>query len=209
MSIFSRLFGKKTQQTKQPRKQKIKSNLTIVNVNGVEFTKAEQKEFYSLAKQANKTRKHMLKHEGNLLAILGGEQTNMRVKDTHWKMGKESDFALREKNTNINVFRDKAEFNRYINYLQYVNQPDYIGRKMNRYRDNFILSIQKVYGTGEKATKLINTLKELEIMDFADLVAAGDIFEISYLDSGDTPAMQADGFADKTLQKMSDILGIE
>lgn len=200
-NFFNRIFNRNT--VKQEYKNDVKN--TTANKNNVSFTKQEIKELTKLAKGSNKIRDRILKHEGGLLAILGGELSDKTVKQTYGLMGRESDFVLTKKSSDINRFRSKAEFERYITYLREVNKPNYLNNKIENYRNNFIQSLKNVYGNN--ADKLIAKLKTLSLPEYADLISRGDLFEISYLDSGYAPNM-SDDFADFALRKMNEFLGL-
>ena len=154
----------------------------IENQYGVRFTDAEKRQLVSLVNSATRKRSRMLQEEANIPKMAGTEKTNMSVKEYNNFMGKESDFILAKKTKSLQRFETKSAYNKYIKNLKKVVQTDYIEKRTEQYKKNYIKAMkQNIAEADPKLAKaVVKKLKEMSNKEYQKKVAGNESLEISY-----------------------------
>jgi hypothetical protein len=158
-----------------------KSGEAIINKNGVAFTEEEHKALVSAVNSANRKAKRMRKEEGELEYYIGGQATGYKRKDLPFFMGAEMDFALSKKSKSLQRFRNKIEYEKYMDNLRRVTARGYEKERAEGYRANHIQALDEVFG--KAAEGVIKVLEDMNIKDYMKTVAMDESLTISYIDS--------------------------
>jgi hypothetical protein len=124
----------------------------------------------------------MLEEEGELPYFIAGHDTGFKrgqIKFGH--MGQEVDFVLAKKSKSLSRFRNKQEYDKYVDNLKRVTDRNYIRDRVNTYRENHIKGLERVFGNA--ADEVINLIKDLKPKEYMQMVQSDETLEISYLDS--------------------------
>jgi hypothetical protein len=165
------------------------------NKEGVFFTKEDKKLLESKVNSANAKRRRILKDRNeDVRTILGVPQDYTVGEDFASK-----DFLLVKKTKSLQRFKSKAQFNKYLEYLDKVNSRDYIDKKVEIYKQNYITSIQNTFSSdGDKA---IDKIKNMSTKEFAKLVNSELYSGIQYIYSPEEYSIRLEG--------LNAILGVE
>lgn len=170
---------KPTSQGRSGRKNlKYLDDGSIVNQYGVTFTDAEKRYLESKVVLANRKRKQMLQKEGQLPRRANGQTLQDRVATLHL-MGKESDFILAKKSKSLQRFRSREQFDSYVKNLERVLEPDYVDKRTEQYRQNYITALERAFGS--EADDLISHIKSLTPEAFRERIASDEDLEIHYI----------------------------
>lgn len=150
----------------------------IENREGVRITLAEREYLVALTEKANQKREEMMQKLYPLPRKIEGEEVGGTVGDLHHRMGKETDFILSEKTRTWQDFTTKEAFDRYINRLEVINDPDYIVKRIRLYKKNFMKSLLSVYGP--QAMDIAMKVRMMKPEQYMELVEADESLQIGY-----------------------------
>lgn len=148
----------------------------VRNQHGVTFTDAERRRLESLVVRANKKRRDQLKEAATLPRMVRGEDTGDTLA-TKLQMGFESDFIIAKKSKSLQRFQSKAEYNKYINYLERVNSPEYLDERTRLYKRNYIDALRRVHGDAAKDIEM--KVRMMKPADFRKKIEQEELVEIS------------------------------
>lgn len=148
----------------------------IRNQHGVTFTDAERRRLESLVVRANKKRRDQLKEAATLPRMVRGEDTGDTLA-TKLQMGFESDFIIAKKSKSLQRFQTKTEYNKYINYLERVNSPEYLDERTRLYKRNYIDALRRVHGDAAKDIEM--KVRMMKPADFRKKIEQEELVEIS------------------------------
>lgn len=149
----------------------------LQNQNGVIFTEAEKKALERLVNSANTKRTKMLKMEATLPRMVRGVDTGQTIGQLQL-MGKESDFIITRKSKSLQRFNSRAEFDKYITYLEKVNRKDYIRDRIRLYKRNYIKALQNVSGDLSKDIQM--KVRMMKPEQYMRMVASNEELEINF-----------------------------
>lgn len=174
---------KKAPEHERPRGKNLKRNSAgnWVNKHGVVFTPEERKQLERAVGKANRKRAKMIEAEAGLPRMHEGKNMGETLGQGLRFMGKESDFIITKKTHSLQRFRDKKEFNRYLKYVERVNNPNYVRDRTRLYKKNFMKSLEDVYG--DEAADIIHKMRYMRLDKFMEKVASDETLEIRYTPS--------------------------
>lgn len=149
----------------------------LQNQNGVIFTEAEKKALERLVNSANAKRTKMLKMEATLPRMVRGVDTGQTIGQLQL-MGKESDFIITRKSKSLQRFNSRADFDKYITYLEKVNRKDYIRDRIRLYKRNYIKALQNVSGDLSKDIQM--KVRMMKPEQYMRMVASNEELEINF-----------------------------
>lgn len=149
----------------------------LQNQNGVIFTEAEKKALERLVNSANAKRTKMLKMEATLPRMVRGVDTGQTIGQLQL-MGKESDFIITRKSKSLQRFNSRADFDKYIAYLEKVNRKDYIHDRIRLYKRNYIKALQNVSGDLSKDIQM--KVRMMKPEQYMRMVASNEELEINF-----------------------------
>lgn len=149
----------------------------LLNQNGVIFTEAEKKALERLVNSANAKRTKMLKMEATLPRMVRGVDTGQTIGQLQL-MGKESDFIITRKSKSLQRFNTRADFDKYMTYLEKVNRKDYIRDRIRLYKRNYIKALQNVSGDLSKDIQM--KVRMMRPDEYMRMVASNEELEINF-----------------------------
>lgn len=149
----------------------------IQNEHGVVFTEAEKKALERLVNSANAKRTKMLKMEATLPRMVRGVDTGQTIGQLQL-MGKESDFIITRKSKSLQRFNTRADFDKYMSYLEKVNRKDYIRDRIRLYKRNYIKALQNVSGDLSKDIQM--KVRMMKPEQYMRMVASNEELEINF-----------------------------
>lgn len=149
----------------------------LQNEHGVIFTAAEKKALERLVNSANAKRTKMLKMEATLPRMVRGVDTGQTIGQLQL-MGKESDFIITRKSKSLQRFNTRADFDKYITYLEKVNRKDYIRDRIRLYKRNYINALQNVSGDLSKDIQM--KVRMMKPDQYMRMVASNEELEINF-----------------------------
>lgn len=149
----------------------------LQNQNGVIFTEAEKKSLERLVNSANAKRTKMLKMEATLPRMVRGVDTGQTIGQLQL-MGKESDFIITRKSKSLQRFNSRADFDKYMSYLEKVNRKDYIRDRIRLYKRNYIKALQNVSGDLSKDIQM--KVRMMKPEQYMRMVASNEELEINF-----------------------------
>lgn len=144
-----------------------------INQYGVRFTKGEQEKLKRLVMRYRQQRKAEI-------------MTAKKLSDTvqaRMVQGQFNDFIRSRYFTSASLqqFESKADFNKYIKYIEKSTKPAYRRKKMLAYKNNYITAIENVYGKNPYTRAIRKTLKNMSDKEYMEFVLKNeDIAEIYY-----------------------------
>lgn len=117
----------------------------LVNEHGVVFTPEEKRALENAVNTANRKRARMLKEAATLPRMVAGRDTGDTVASLQL-MGKESDFILAKKTKSLQRFRDREQFEKYMDTLKRVNSRDYLDQRIREYKSNYLKGFKEMFG---------------------------------------------------------------
>lgn len=155
---------------------------TLVNQHGVTFTTQEKRALESAVNSANRKRARMLKEEAALPRMSAGKNTGQTVGELH-KMGKESDFIITKKTKSLQRFKTKEEFTRYLENLRIINDRNFIDKRTEMYKENYIKGLENVFG--DDAKDIIEKVKGMKGKEYRQFVQSDEDREIGFIYSAE------------------------
>ena len=149
----------------------------IQNEHGVIFTEAEKKALERLVNAANAKRVKMLKMEATLPRMVRGVDTGQTIGQLQL-MGKESDFIITRKSKSLQRFNTRADFDKYMSYLEKVNRKDYTRDRIRLYKRNYIKALQNVSGDLSKDIQM--KVRMMKPDEYMRMVASNEELEINF-----------------------------
>ena len=149
----------------------------LQNQNGVIFTEAEKKALERLVNSANAKRVKMLKMEATLPRMVRGVDTGQTIGQLQL-MGKESDFIITRKSKSLQRFNSRADFDKYMSYLEKVNRKDYIRDRIRLYKRNYIKALQNVSGDLSKDIQM--KVRMMKPDEYMRMVESNEELEINF-----------------------------
>ena len=149
----------------------------LQNEHGVIFTEAEKKALERLVNSANAKRVKMLKMEATLPRMVRGVDTGQTIGQLQL-MGKESDFIITRKSKSLQRFNTRADFDKYMSYLEKVNRKDYIRDRIRLYKRNYIKALQNVSGDLSKDIQM--KVRMMKPEQYMRMVASNEELEINF-----------------------------
>lgn len=181
---MARKRGQYTGQQYRGGRQKGEKNLVRVdggfqNQHGVVFSEAERKALTNAVNTANRKRARMLKQEGSLPWVVDGKDTGDTLASKQ-RMGYESDFILAPKSKSLQRFRNRKEFESYMLNLERVNDRNYINKRTEQYRENYLTGLDRAFG--DDAADIKKAIGKMSPAKYRELVAQHDEdLEIQFL----------------------------
>jgi hypothetical protein len=148
----------------------------IKNQHGVIFTDKEKRALESAVVSANRRRSQQLKEVATLPRTVRGKDTGDTLA-TKLQMGFESDFIITKKSKSLQRFKDRTEFNRYMEYLKKVNSGEYLDERTRLYKRNYMKALDRVHGDNEKDVKM--KVRMMKPAEFRKLIEQEELIEIS------------------------------
>ena len=176
-------------------KNLVKLDDGVKNKYGVIFTDEEKRALESKVNSANAKRRKLLKDRNSDIRTIFGVAQDYNVGDDFTSR----DFLFAKKTKSLQRFKTKQEYDTYINYLNRVNQRDYIDKKLSIYKDNYIKAIDKTFSSDGK--QAIEKIKNLNLNGFAKLMNSELYSGISYIYSFEEYQIRLEG--------LNAILGVE
>lgn len=168
----------KTYEQKPNRRKNLKysSDGSITNQHGVKITAEEKRALESAVVRANRKRSQMLKEVATLPRSVRGKPTGDTVA-TKLEFGYESDFIITKKTKSLQRFTSKAQFNKYMKYLERVNSDDYLNIMTRQYKRNYITALENVHG--ENAKDIAMKVRMMKPEKFRELIEKEELIEIN------------------------------
>lgn len=163
---------------KQGRKNLERVDGGLRNQHGVIFTEAEKKALEREVNKANRKRTKMLEQEANLPRLVGGKDTGQKVGQLQL-MGKESDFIISRKSKSLQRFKNREEFDRYLDNLAKVNSPTYLDDKTRAYKRNHMKAIENVFG--DDAKDVLMKIRMMKPEKYREMLQKDEMLEVSYI----------------------------
>lgn len=155
----------------------------IKNKHGVYITEDEKRELERAVNKANNKRKKQLEKARKMVRKLEGEIVDDRP-GALLTMGRETDFILAKKSKSVHRFRSRGEFDRYMERLNNINDPNYIPNRIRAYKRNFTSSLLETYG--DQAKDIAMKIRMMKPEKYMEMVEQDEALEIGYYgDSGD------------------------
>lgn len=140
---------------------------SVILRNGERITIREQKALRSAVNSANRKRKRML------------ERLPAEAKAKYKDFGIESDFVMRKKTTSLKRFRNKNEFNRYLNSVQKIASGEFERKRIMTYKENYIKALRNTFNSS--ANKAIKAIRNMDLKTFRKMVESENLEEIGYI----------------------------
>lgn len=150
----------------------------VVNQYGVMFTTEEKKALEIAANTANRKRTRMLKEEGQLPRLVGGQPTGDTVQSLQL-MGKQSDFIISRKSKSLQRFKTKEDYNRYMKSLKAVNSPTYLEDRTRLYKRNHMKAIENVFG--DDAKDVLMKIRMMPPEEYRRMLQQDEMLEVNYV----------------------------
>lgn len=150
----------------------------FINQHGVFISIEERKKLENEVNKANKTRKQMLADLEKIPRKIYGVETGDTAADLA-KMGKESDFILRQKTASVQRFTSREDFEKYLANVTRVNNPKYLDDRTRLYKRNMGIALDNVFGDEAKDVKM--KIRMMKPADYRRIVEADETLEISYV----------------------------
>lgn len=150
----------------------------FINQHGVFISKQERKKLENEVRKANRTRKQMLADLEKIPRKIYGVETGDTAADLA-KMGKESDFILRQKTASVQRFQSREDFERYLKNVSRVNSPSYLDDRTRLYKRNFSKALDNAFGDDAKDVKM--RIRMMKPADYRRIVEGDETLEISYI----------------------------
>lgn len=150
----------------------------LVNQYGVVFTPAEKRALENAVNTANRKRAKMLKEAATLPRMVSGRNTGDTVGSLQL-MGKESDMILSKKTKSLQRFRDREQFDKYLDSLKNVNSRDYLEERVRLYKRNHMAALDNAFGDEAKDVKM--KIRMMKPKDYMKMIQQDETLEISYI----------------------------
>lgn len=150
----------------------------LVNQYGVQFTTQEKRALENAVNSANRKRARMLKEAATLPRKVAGRDTGDTIGSLQL-MGKESDFILSRKTKSLQRFRDREQFDKYMDTLKRVNSKDYLDDRIRLYKRNHMKAIENAYG--DEAKDVLMKIRMMKPKDYMKMIQQDESLEISYI----------------------------
>lgn len=143
-----------------------------INKYGVKITAEQQRVIKNLTQTVNRQRERMLKTEQKMI-----EQNAKRLGGR--PVFVESDFVLAKRSRGVQRFTTERQVEKYISSLKEATKPDYLEKRTNLYRDNYIKGVKNAIGS-DLTPELEKKLKELSPEKFRELITLGELEPLEY-----------------------------
>lgn len=150
----------------------------LVNQYGVKFTPEEKRALENAVNTANRKRARMLKEAATLPRMVSGRDTGDTIGSLQL-MGKESDFILSKKTKSLQRFRDREQFEKYMDNLKRVNTRDYIEDRIRLYKRNHMKALENAFG--DEAKDVMMKIRMMKPKDYMEMIQKDESLEISYV----------------------------
>lgn len=148
----------------------------IENQHGVVFSEAEKKALENAVNKANYRRKQMIKQEKNLPMFVAGRYTGY---DVSHRLGSESDFVLARKSKSLQGFKTRRDYDKYMRYLENINNGSYLDDRIRLYKRNHMAAIQNVFG--DDAKDVVMKIRMMKPGEYMAMVQSDEMLEVSYV----------------------------
>lgn len=149
----------------------------IKNENNVLFTPEERKALENAVNRANYKRKKQVNEWEAAPHKIGGRQ--IAPDKTQLKlMGDEPDLIITRKSKSLQQFKTKDEYYTYMEYLNRVNQKDYLDSRISLYKENYIKALKKSLNDKRVVAPLEAKIKSMSNKDFYKLALSDKLLSI-------------------------------
>lgn len=182
-------------------KNLVRTDDYIINQYGVQITKDEYRRLQNAVRTTNRKRKQMEEYFADK-PLMMGKKPSPQTRDQLRLMGQELDVMIRKRSAAVNRFKDRKEFENYLNATIRATKTDYIRERGILYKKNTIAAIHKEFGMfPELAKGLAMKIQMMPQKQFIDLIGTDELFEIQYIYSAQEKIRQ--------LMRMRDALGMK
>ena len=166
---------------------------------GYNISREEKELFEQLTQGANHRRNEMKSMLNLLPRKLEGVEVGGTVGELR-SMGRNVEFVLAEKNKKWSDFKSKESFDRYLNRLRVINEPNYVQDRIRLYKQNFTKSLLETYGP--QARDIAMKIRMMKPEEYMKMVEADESLEIGYY-------ADSDDFVPGLLNKLRRSLGMK
>lgn len=165
----------------------------ITNQYGVRLTEKEQKELKYLTDKANKNRRELIKSSSDKFLEFHGYRPQGDEAVNRIGVGDMS--VMKNRSKSLHQFKSKEDFKKHMSKLKTVTDKNYMNKKVDIYRENYIRKLKEVHGRGKSGKdgkfkpnvrqpkeleKFIKTLRSMSHHDYISMVQTNPLFEINY-----------------------------
>ena len=150
----------------------------LVNQFGVVFTPEEKRALENAVNTANRKRARMLKEAATLPRMVSGRDTGDTIGSLQL-MGKESDFILSRKTKSMQRFRNREQFENYMDTLKKVNTREYLDERVRLYKRNHMKALENAFG--DEAKDVVMKIRMMKPKDYMKMIQQDESLEISYV----------------------------
>lgn len=150
----------------------------LVNQYGVMFTEKEKRALENAVNTANRKRGRMLKEAATLPRMVAGRDTGDKIGSLQL-MGKESDFILSKKTKSLQRFRDRKQYESYMENLKRVNTRDYLDERIRLYKRNHMTALENAFG--DEAKDIMMKIRMMKPKEYMKMIQQDESLEISYI----------------------------
>ena len=144
-----------------------KVNDYYVNQYGVKIPVKDVEEFRRNVAAINKRASRQLEKYSKFERMIDNQPTGQKVGDL-MRMGYDPELAYSHRTANLNQFQDIETFKKRLKSTKKALSKDYIKERNQAYKRNYITGL--IHNFGDKATPLINKIKNMNLDDFVKKV---------------------------------------
>lgn len=147
------------------------------NQHNVVFTDAERKALERAVAKSNRQREKEVAQDKARPRMVAGKIIEKDKNQVH-TMGKENEFIVSQQKKTLQRFKSKEDYENFMRKQEAIQSGQYAIDKANAYRENFVTSLENVYG--KDAQDIIEHVNSMDAKDYIDIVAHDEALEITY-----------------------------
>lgn len=154
----------------------------LINDHGVKIPFEDKKRLDQLTRIVEEKRQETIKMVNPLPRKVEGLEVGGTVGEMR-SMGREVDFILAKKDKSWQDFKDKEHFDRYLQRMERIADPNYLRDRIRLYKRNFTSSLLETYG--DQAQDIAMKIRMMKPEDYMKLVESDESLEIGYYGDSD------------------------
>lgn len=166
-----------------------------MNQHGVVFTDKERRAMRKATKASNAKRAAELAAWSEQPHMVGGRQMTPDKSQLRL-MGKETEFIVSQQHGDIQKFKTRVDFAKYMKKQERIASGEYERDKIRLYKRNFMQSLVNVYG--DAAKDIAMRVRMMKPEEYMRMVANDERLEIRYVPSD----VKVDGRLDELRQAL-------
>lgn len=136
------------------------------NKYGFTYSEADKQALKEMESKRNKVRQKQWNAIKNIPVQTGGITVKMTLEQMS-KIARDSKFEkFNPRQRNIENMKSFAEYQKYMNILNKESSPSFYSEQNERYKENYIKSLNTVWGNSDEIQRVIQNIKNMSTDDF-------------------------------------------